>query len=63
MMTNGGGSAMLMKGEDMYLMNVGDSRAMLGTMDSMLLELDAPASHLLLGASGMQSTSLSSRTW
>jgi hypothetical protein len=47
----------------MYLMNVGDSRAMLGTMDSMLLELDAPASHLLLGASGMQSTSLSSRTW
>lgn len=26
--------AMLMKGEDMYIMNVGDSRAVLGTMDS-----------------------------
>ncbi|CAM0149214.1 unnamed protein product [Urochloa decumbens] len=30
--------AMLMKGEDMYLMNVGDSRAVLGTMDSVDLE-------------------------
>lgn len=30
--------AMLMKGEDMYLMNVGDSRAVLGTMGS--LDLD-----------------------
>ncbi|XP_062214142.1 protein phosphatase 2C 35-like [Phragmites australis] len=30
--------AMLMKGEDMYLMNVGDSRAVLGTMDSADLE-------------------------
>jgi serine/threonine protein phosphatase PrpC len=29
---------MLMKGEDMYLMNVGDSRAVLGTMDSVDLE-------------------------
>ncbi|AQK84360.1 hypothetical protein ZEAMMB73_Zm00001d037559 [Zea mays] len=38
MMTNGGGSAMLMKGEDMYLMNVGDNRAVLGTMDSVDLE-------------------------
>jgi len=30
--------AMLMKGEDMYLMNVGDSRAVLGTVDSVDLE-------------------------
>jgi serine/threonine protein phosphatase PrpC len=30
--------AMLMKGEDMYVMNVGDSRAVLGTMDSVDLE-------------------------
>nr|CAB3492677.1 unnamed protein product [Digitaria exilis] len=30
--------AMLMKGDDMYLMNVGDSRAVLGTMDSVDLE-------------------------
>ncbi|PWZ53083.1 Protein phosphatase 2C 35 [Zea mays] len=30
--------AMLMKGEDMYLMNVGDSRAVLGTMDSVDVE-------------------------
>ncbi|WVZ61073.1 hypothetical protein U9M48_011000 [Paspalum notatum var. saurae] len=30
--------AMLMKGEDMYLMNVGDSRAVLGTMDGVDLE-------------------------
>uniref|UniRef100_A0A0D9ZF32 protein-serine/threonine phosphatase n=1 Tax=Oryza glumipatula TaxID=40148 RepID=A0A0D9ZF32_9ORYZ len=30
--------AMLMKGEDMYIMNVGDSRAVLATMDSVDLE-------------------------